>query len=413
MEYYHDFTGWIDPYRIDRVTQWINKINRKGTIYRIMATSSPRWRARERCASIALSLMLLLLTNNVYAIDGGAHNRFQTYLGNVDNGKHHEQPLKRRRAAKAEHVKAHHGGGRGHHRDETSATSLAALAPEAVIVSESVASSHGSGKTGKEVVAPAETLQEVAVVSESVAVSSGGKSGKEVPPASAVAQSVTSSPGSGKSGKKIIAPAETLTSVALTEAVSTTALENATVAEGMLTMAAVAPADAENSITTPIIGVPTGGGGNAMPYDSKVSKIYKEEPDADLVKPKASKANHPLTEYFIKESTAPALTKSGKSAGGSVGDKSGKDATGGKSSKAAALASMSYDFAPTGSTIYDLLAANPNFSTLVAAVDAADLTDVLKVAGPLTVAGMYEKHGKPICVVTYYVSSILTRLFLS
>ncbi|KAL3776000.1 hypothetical protein ACHAW5_001815 [Stephanodiscus triporus] len=365
-----------------------------------MATSSPRWRALGRCASIALSLMLLLLTNNVYAIDGSAHSRFRADVGNVDNGKHHEQPLKRRRAAKAEHVKAHHGGGRGHHRDKTPATSLAALAPEAVLVSESVASSHGSGKSGKEVVTPAETLQEVAVVSESVAVSSGGKSGKEVPPTSTVPQSVTSSPGSGKSGKEVIAPTETLTPVAHTDAVSTTALENATVTEGVLTMAAVAPADAEHSIATPIIDVSAGGGGNAMPYDSKVGKIYKEEPDADLVKPKASKANHPLTEYFIKESTVPALTKSGKSGksagGSSVGDKSSKDATSGKSSKAAALASMSFDFASTGRTIYDLLAANPNFTTLVAAVDAAGLTDVLKVAGPLTVAGMYEKRGKHI-----------------
>jgi len=121
-----------------------------------------------------------------------------------------------------------------------------------------------------------------------------------------------------------------------------------------------------------------------------------------MAKPKASKANQPLTEFFIKELTPPAKPKSGKSAGVSVssvsgmdatGGKSGKYATGGKTSKTDALTSMSYDYdgdsGGMSGYIYDLLKADPNFSTFVGAVDAAGIPAILKLPG-LTVTGMYK-----------------------
>jgi hypothetical protein len=391
-----------------------------------------------------LSLVLLLLSNNVHANDGGARNRFRV----------HEQPLNRRRAGKTEHVKAHHGGGRGHHRDPIepgagksgkvpSETTLAAVAPVAVVVSESVISLPGSGKAGKEVLASAETppppspmevasttAVDVAVVSESVAVSSGGKSGKMYAPAHDARQSP---------GEEVVAP----TGMSPSDAT----VENAT-DEGMITMMTKqTPPDTNsmNSNTTvmssnivlsgglvaksgksaggggnviitesnatgvsyPAIDVGgsgaksgklAGGEGNVTSYGSKVSKTYTGEPDADIVKPKASKVNQPLTEFFIKEPTPPAKPKSGKSAGGSVtGGKSGKYATGGKTSKTDALTSMSYDYDVDGGgmsgTTYDLLKADPNFSTFVGAVNAAGIPAILELPG-LTVAGVLNccKH---------------------
>jgi hypothetical protein len=382
-------------------TNYQKKEGTNCNLYIIMGSSSPR---RGMCASMA-SLALLLFATNAYTIDGVARDRFRVSAVNVDHEQYYEQSLNRRRAGKAESIKAHHGGGRGHHRDPVASgksgkdvvlpsdTSLTAVAPVAVVVSESVAPSPGAGKSGKEVIAPDETSPtalpievvpseevEAAVMSESTAVSSGGKSGK----------------------------AAALVS------------ENATVTDVMLPAAAVAPADPDELTTTISTGMShsgidgsggldaksgksTGGYADVMPYDSKVSKTFVGESDADLVKPKANKANHPLTEYFVKESTSAANPKSGKIAGVSVGGKSGKDVTGGKSSKTAILTSMSYDLSGgSGSgggggsvggssdiTIYDRLKADPNFSTLIIAVDAVGLADIFKVPGPLTIAGMY------------------------
>ncbi len=353
------------------------------------------------------SLALLLLATNAYAIDEVARGRFRVPAVKIEHDQYHEQFLNRRRAGKAEHVKAHHGGGRGHHRDPTasgksgkdvilpSEASVSAVAPVAVVVSESVASSPVAGKSGKEVTVPAETSPtalpvevvpsetvDVAVVSESTAVPSGGKSGKAA----------------------ALLP------------------EDATATEEMLPAAAVALADHDDLITTTSTGMSysitdvsrgldaksgksAGGHADAILYDSKVSKPFVGESDSDLVKPKASKVNPPLTEYFIKESTSAAKPKSGKSAGVNVGGKSGKDATGGKASKTAILTSMSYDLSggdgggggggggeSSDLTIYDNLKADPNFSTLLLAVDAAGLADIFQVPGPFTILGMYESR---------------------
>ncbi len=51
----------------------------------------------------------------------------------------------------------------------------------------------------------------------------------------------------------------------------------------------------------------------------------------------------------------------------------------------AALAALTACAQPQGDDIVDIAAANPNFSTLVAAVQAAGLVDTLKGPGPFTV----------------------------
>jgi hypothetical protein len=388
---------------------------------------------------MALSLVLLLLANNVYAIDGGDHNRFR-----VSVGQHQEQPFNRRRVSKAEHVRAHHGGGRGHHRDPI-LPGAGTSAMDATAPSESTLAAVAPAAVAPIEVVPT-TAKDLAVVSESVAASTGGKSGKASPPAPDVPQSP---------GEEVFAPPETSPSDAIAE--------NATVAEGMITMMtkqALPDADNTTDMSSTIdlsggsvtkSGKSAGGGGNVIiaesnstgnatgvyypaidvsggsgaksgklaggegnitSYGSKISKTYTGETDADMLKPKSSKVNQPLTEsskvnqplteFFIKESTPPAKPKSGKSAGGSVGGvpgmnttvgKSGKYATGGKTSKTDALTSMSYDYVGDsggmGGNIYDLLKADPNFSTFVGLVDAADLQVILKLPG-LTVIGMYD-----------------------
>ena len=392
---------------------------------------------------MALSLMLLLLSNNVYATTGDARNRFRV----------HEQPLNRRRAGKAEHVKAHHGGGRGHHRDQP---------PVAVVVSESVISS-------KETLASAETLStpapievvsttavDVAVVSESVAVSSGGKSGKasaaadvpqslgeevvaptEMSPSDATVENTTDAEEIITMMTKQTLPDANNTDTNATDMPSTIVLSGGSVAKSGKSAGGEASVIITESNATgvpyPAIDVSGGSGaksgklaggeGNVTRYGSKVSKTYTGEPDADIVKPKASKVNQPLTEFFIKVPTPPAKPKSGKSAGVSVsgvsdmeatGGKSGKYATGGKSSKTNALTSMSYDYdgdsGGMSGTIYDVLKADQDFSTFVGAVDTAGITAILNLPG-LTVTGMYELW-QTLCE-HFMFHSILTHWFVS
>jgi hypothetical protein len=284
------------------------------------------------------------------------------------------------------------------------------------------------------------TAVDVAVVSESVAVSSGGKSGK-ASAAADVPQSL---------GEEVVAPTEMSPSDAT--------VENTTDAEEMITMMTKQTLpDANNTNTnatdmssTIVLsggsvaksGKSTGGGasviitesnatgvpypaidvsGGATSYGSKVSKTYTGEPDADIVKPKASKVNQPLTEFFIKEPTLPAKPKYGKSVGVSVsgvsdieatGGKSGKYATGGKTSKTNALTSMSYDYdgesGGMSGTIYDVLKADQKFSTFVGAVDAAGIPAILNLPG-LTVTGMYELW-QTLCE-HFMFHSILTHWF--
>ncbi len=51
----------------------------------------------------------------------------------------------------------------------------------------------------------------------------------------------------------------------------------------------------------------------------------------------------------------------------------------------AAAPAIAHDHGPKGQTITEVAASNPDFSTLVTALKAADLADALKAAGPFTV----------------------------
>jgi hypothetical protein len=116
------------------------------------ASSSPRRIANGKYASLAVSLMLALIANHsAFAIDGGVHGRFfvPTTGNNIKNDLDLQHRPRRRRHLEAKaYEKAHHGGGRGHHRDPlpvegsksgktvvaSNMTSLAAVAAEAVAV---------------------------------------------------------------------------------------------------------------------------------------------------------------------------------------------------------------------------------------------------------------------------------------
>jgi hypothetical protein len=124
------------------------------------------------------------------------------------------------------------------------------------------------------------------------------------------------------------------------------------------------------------------------------SKASKGVSDTDMLKPKSSKVQGPLSEYFVKEPTSHLVAKSGK-----AGD---VYATDGKSSK-----TMSFDLSQAGSkSLIDTIATDPNFSKLFDAINAADLADVLKVPGPLTLAGMYTIFILRVCVRSYIPLSL-------
>ena len=380
----------------------------------------PQRNAKGRYASLAISLMLALIANHsAFAIDGGAHGRFivpTTGNNNIENDLQHRPRRSRHLEAKA-YEKAHHGGGRGHHRDPlptdgsktgkavvaSNMTSLAAVAAEAVAVYGYVAA-----KSNKENPASAMT----AAVSELEAVAYGvAKAGKE-----------DISHGSGKADKEVRQgamslplplPSSTLPEESLV--VTTTAPDEyeayeakAGKSEGaddyypyttMGTSISTTHSDisyaksgktelvggGEGSVNVTLDGDNLGmfalgskvnkGVAHEMSIGSKTSKGVAE---SDMLKPKASKVQDPLSEYFVKEPTSHLDAKSGK-----AGDM--MYAPDGKSSKA-----MSFDLSPAGSkSLLDTIATDPNFSKLFDAINAADLADVLKVPGPLTLAGMY------------------------
>lgn len=379
----------------------------------------PRRNAKGRYASLAISLMLALIANHsAFAIDGSAHGRFivpTTGNNNIENVLQHRPRRSRHLEAKA-YEKAHHVGGRGHHRDplptdgsktgktvvaSNMTTSLAAVAAEAVAVYGYVAA-----KSNKENPASAMT----AAVSELEAVTYGvAKAGKEV--------------GSGKADKEVrqvamslplplptsTLPEESLVvtttapdeyeayeakagksegaddyypTTTMETSISTTHSDISYAKSGKTELGGV---EGEGSVNVTLDGDNLGmfnlgskvnkGVAHEMSIGSKTSKGVA---DTDMLKPKAGKVQDPLSEYFVKEPTSHLDAKSGK-----AGDM--MYAPDGKSSKA-----MSFDLSPAGSkSLLDTIASDPNFSKLFDAINAADLADVLKVPGPLTLAGMY------------------------
>lgn len=342
---------------------------------------------------MTMSLMLVMLTNNAYATDKGTRSRFLVPAENVEDVHQHEQYLPRHRLqTKVE--KAHHGGGRGHHRD-----------PVPV-----------DGKSGKAVIASNITSLAAsftgAIVSEFESVSYGAKSGKEVAQSSTVPNSVMSSPDSGKTGKEAAdyRQGEIPLPLPLPNSILSGGSSIVTVTEEIEEIGAKsgkpgggdyydAPASIGVSESNTKSGKTEGEGTNVTVYGDNIGmvdlggdmvdlggKTNKGTADADVVKPKASKAQGPLTDIFVKEPTS-ILAKSGKADIDYGSDKYGTYVAGGKSSKTEAHGSMSIDRTPPGSaTLYDIIASDPNFSTLFAAVTAADLADILMVPGPLTLA---------------------------
>lgn len=326
----------------------------------------PRRIAKGRYASLAISLMLALIANHsAFAIDGGVHGRFliPTTENIIENDLQHNPRRSRHLEAKV-HEMAFHGRGRGHHRDllptdgsKTGKTevgsnmnSLAAVAAEAVAVY-----GYAAAKSDKENPALAMT----AAISELEAVTSGvAKAEKEV--------------GSGKADKEVRQGAMSLPLPLPTSTLPEESLIVTTAPDEYEAYEAKAGKSEgaddyyhTTSVETTI----------SMSIGSKTSKGVTE---SDMLNPKASKVQGPLTEYFVKAPSSHLDAKSGK-----AGDI--MYAPDGKSSK-----TMSFDLSPAGSkSLFDTIATDPKFSKLFDAINAADLADILQVPGPLTLAGMY------------------------
>ena len=385
------------------------------------ASGSPRRIANGKYASLAVSLMLALIANHyAFAIDEGVHGRFFVPAtgNNIKNDLDlRHRPRHRRHLEAKAYEKAHHGGGRGHHRDPlpvdgsksgktvvaSNMTSLAAVAAEAVAVYGYVAA-----KSEKQNPALAMT----AAVSELEAVTYGvAKAEKEV--------------GSGKADKKVRQGAMSLPLPPPVSTLPEESLVVTTVSDEYEAYEAKAGKSEGVDNYHPTTSLSTthsdsyaksgktelGGGGfvnvtldgdnlgmfnlgsksnKGVTHEMSIgSKTSKGVSDTDMLKPKSSKVQGPLSEYFVKEPTSHLDAKSGK-----AGDMYAPD---GKSSKA-----MSFDSSQAGSkSLLDTIATDPNFSKLYDAINAADLADVLKVPGPLTLVGMYTISSIRVCAFLY------------
>jgi hypothetical protein len=364
----------------------------------------PRRNAKGRYASLAISLMLALIANHsALAIDGSAHGRFivpTTGNNNIENDLQHRPRRSRHLEAKA-YEKAHHGSKTGKTVVASNMTSLAAVAAEAVAVYGYVAA-----KSNKENPASAMTaaVSELEAVTYDVAKAGkevvSGKADKEVrqgamslplplPTTTLPEESLvvtTTAPDEyeayeAKAGKSEGAD-DYYPTTTMETTISTTHSDISYAKSGKTELGGV---EGEGSVNVTLDGDNLGmfnlgskvnkGVAHEMSIGSKTSKGVA---DTDMLKPKSGKVQAPLSEYFVKEPTSHLDAKSGK-----AGDM--MYAPDGKSSKA-----MSFDLSPAGSkSLLDTIATDPNFSKLFDAINAADLADVLKVPGPLTLAGMY------------------------